>query len=219
LTVAFTKRFSHHYALGGSYTYAHATDNSLGITTLPSDSFVGTVPVVTDDTTGQTNADGPFTAGNGHLIPQAGTFLNGPDLDKGPSDLALDHAFQLNGIVEIPWQIEISGIFRAQSGFHFSRLPAVLEDPDGNLFFNAIDHGPGRNHFTAPPFVNVELRFAKRFRVGDRVTLQTLFELFNLFNNANPAAVETADGRPIPFGRASQVLPGREGQIGVRIEF
>jgi hypothetical protein len=63
------------------------------------------------------------------------------------------------------------------------------------------------------------MRFSKRVAVGDRIKLHFLFEFFNLFNNANPAAVESGTGRPIPFGKASQVLPGREGQIGFRIEF
>jgi hypothetical protein len=222
LTVSFNKRFSHRFILGGSYTYANQTDNNAsGILGLPSDSFVGIVPEVTEDATGRTNKGGSFTTQDGHFIPQAGTFYNGPDLDKGPSDLSLTHTFQINGLVELPWQIQISSIFRAQSGFRFSRLASTPEDPDGNLNFNDIDHGPGagRNAFVAPPFVNADMRFSKRFDVGERAKIQFLFEFFNLFNNANPAAVENGVGRPIPFGKASQVLPGREGQIGLRIEF
>jgi hypothetical protein len=49
----------------------------------------------------------------------------------------------------------------------------------------------------------------------------------NLFNNRNPAAVaarpdgltDILTGKTIPFGKAAQVLRGREGQIGARIEF
>ena len=51
--------------------------------------------------------------------------LNGPDLDKGPSDLSVNHIFQINGLVEFPWQIQVSSILRVQSGFHFSRTAAV----------------------------------------------------------------------------------------------
>jgi len=222
LTVSFNKRFSHRFIIGGSYAYAHQTDNNAaGVLGFPSDSFVGIVPEVTEEATGKTNKGGSFTAANGNLIAQSGTFLNGPDLDKGPSDLSVSHIFQINGLVELPWQIQISSIFRTQSGFHFSREAMTPEDPDGNLNFNGIDHGPGagRNRFDAPPFVNADIRFSKRVGIGDRVKLQFLFEYFNLFNNANPAAVEVGVGRPIPFGKASQVLPGREGQIGFRIEF
>lgn len=222
LIINLNKRFSRRYILGGNYTFAHATDNQLGIFTLPSDSFVGVVPVATETATGKTNQNGSFTTAGGKFVTQAGTFLNGPDLDKGPSDLAVKHIFQINGLVELPLRIEVSGIFRVQSGFHFSRTAAVTEDPDGNGNFNTIDHGPGagRNAFTAPAFVNLDMRFAKRFALGERVRLQLLFEFFNLLNRQNPAAVgQSANNLTQPFGQATQVLPGREGQVGFRIEF
>jgi len=220
--VSFNRRFSRRFLVGGNYSFAHATDNWIASGILPSDSFIGIVPEVTDPDTGQSNQNGSFISQTGAFVAQAGTFLNGPDLDKGPSDLALDHIFQINGLVGFPWQIQVSGIFRAQSGFHFSRDAAVTEDPDGNGTFNSIDHGPGggRNAFTAPPYVNLDMRFSKRFNVGERVKVQLLFEFFNLFNRQNPAAVSQSTTNVIqPFGEAIQVLPGREGQVGLRIEF
>jgi len=64
------------------------------------------------------------------------------------------------------------------------------------------------------------MRFAKRFTVTSGVKAQVLIEFFNLFNRQNPAAVGRRQDVPLePFGRATQVLPGREGQIGFRIEF
>ena len=220
----FNKRFSRRFLLGANYAYSQATDNQLGILSLPSDSFVGVVPVVSSTENGvvMTNANGSYVRANRRFVAQAGTFLNGPDLDKGPSDLALNHIFQINGLMELPWQIQVGGIFRAQSGFHFSRTAAVTEDPDGNGTFNTIDHGPGggRNFFTAPPFANLDIRFAKRVDIGERVNVQVLFEFFNLLNRQNPAAVgQSATNLTQPFGKASQVLPGREGQVGFRISF
>jgi Carboxypeptidase regulatory-like domain/TonB dependent receptor/TonB-dependent Receptor Plug Domain len=222
LIVDFRKRFSRRFALGASYTYADATDNSLGIESNASDSFVGTVPAVTEPSTGRTNANGSFTRANGTLVQQAGTFLNGPDRDKGPSDLAIDHVLQVNGLVELPYQIHVSGILRAQSGFHFSRSPAtgVLVDPDGDASVNGIDVDAGRNAFTAPPFVNLDMRFTKQFNITGRIKADVLLEFFNILNRQNPAAVGRQEGVALqPFGEAIQVLPGREGQIGFRIEF
>jgi len=47
-----------------------------------------------------------------------------------------------------------------------------------------------------------------------------LFEYFNILNRQNPAAVGTRTGvETQPFGERTQVLPGREGQLGFRIEF
>jgi hypothetical protein len=222
LVVSFNKRLSNHYQVGASYTWSSATDNNLGINSFPSDNYIGIVPLVTQGA--NSNANGPFVSSAGRPIPQAGTFHNGPDLDKGPSSLALDHIFHVNGLVDLPWQFQISGIFRAQSGFHFSRFDEASIDWDGNGNFTGIDVLAGRNAFTAPPFVNLDMRFSKRFDIGERVSVQVLFEFFNVLNRQNPAAVQNRADSPLrptlrPFGTADQVLPGREGQIGFRISF
>ena len=119
-------------------------------------------------------------------------------------------------------KFQVSGIFRAQSGFRFSRTATGFVDPDGNGSVNGIDLGPGagRNAFTAPAFVNLDMRFTKRFDIGDRVKVDLFVEFFNLLNRQNPAAVFrqqmiTAN----PVGSIQQVLPGREGQVGFRIAF
>ncbi len=227
LVLNLTKRLSHRFILGANYTYARATDNSLGIFTPGTDQFIGVAPVVVEPCpasnpgcTPQTNANGSFTSRNGNFVSQAGTFVNGPDLDKGPSSLALDHIFQVNGLVNLPWQFQISGILRSQSGFHFSRFDALNRDPDGNGNFNSIDFTAGRNAFTAPSFVNLDMRFGKRFVFTDRVNVQLLFEFFNLLNRQNPRSVQNRENIVSePFGSITQVLPGREGQVGLRITF
>ncbi len=219
LIVSFTRRFARRFTLSGNYAFADETDNQLGINTLPSDSFVGIAPLVTETGTGRTNEHSSFVRANGRFVAKAGTFVNGPDLDKGPSDLSVAHTFQLNGLLELPWQFQVSGIFRTQSGFHFSRTATAAEDPDGDGTFNLIDHGPGRNAFTAPPFVNLDLRLTKRFNITERVKLHALFEFFNVFNRQNAAALEARSNIATPFRTVIQVQPGREGQVGFRLEF
>ena len=227
LILSVNKRLSHRYLLGANYTYAKATDNSLGIFTNGTDQFIGIAPTVVEPCppsnptfTPQTNANGSFTSRNGNFVAAAGTFVNGPDLDKGPSSLALAHIFQINGLLDLPLKFQIGGIFRAQSGFHFSRFDALNRDPDGNGNFNGIDFTAGRNAFTAPPFVNLDLRFSKRFDIRERVKVQVLFEFFNVMNRKNPAAVQNRETLATePFKSITQVLPGREGQVGIRISF
>ena len=150
----------------------------------------------------------------------AGTFVNGPDLDKGPSALALDHIFQVNGLVDLPWQFQISGIFRAQSGFHFSRFDEVSRDPDGNGNFNSIDFTAGRNAFTAPPFVNLDMRFSKRFDIGERVKVQVLFEFFNVLEPSEPGRCPkscrqsaASDSKTFRNGGSGAARTGRSGWI------
>jgi outer membrane receptor protein involved in Fe transport len=72
--------------------------------------------------------------------------------------------------------------------------------------------------------VNVDVRVAKQFDFGDRMKLHAYFEFYNLFNRANPAAVNglppvSINTNAPMFGQVTQVLPGREGQVGVRFEF
>ena len=242
-TLGFQKRMSHRFTLQANYTYTHAIDNvlnstltseiqsGLGVNFLAiaglSDSFVGIVPSVTDAVSGQTNASGPFINSNGNPVPKAGTFYNGANIDKGPSDLALNHTFLAHGIVQLPWTVELSGIFRAQSGFHYSQAPADGgSDFDGDGLFNGQalafagqDPQFARNFLSGPAFVNMDMRVAKRFKLGEKVKAQVLFEFFNLFNKGNAAAVQGLNGTTPPVGAVQQRLPGREGQFGFRLEF
>jgi hypothetical protein len=242
-TIGVQKRLSHHFTIQASYTYAHATDDVLNSTLASeiqsgegvnflatsglSDSYLGKVPLVTDANTGQTNASAPFINSEGNPVPKAGTFYNGAKIDQGPSDLALNQTLLIHSIVRLPWKFELSGIFRAQSGFHYSVSPADGgSDFDGDGLFNGqgLDFaGQGqlfaRNSQTAPSFVNMDMRISKRFNIGDRIQAQALFEMFNLFNRDNPAAVQTLQGGTPSLGSTLQYLPGREGQIGLRFDF
>jgi hypothetical protein len=229
------KRLSKRFTMDAAYTWTNAIDNALNSSFVsevqtglgagalavrgPTDSFVGIPPVVKDPVTGKTNDNGPFTASNGNPVPQAGKFYNGPDLDRGPSDLALNQTLLLNGVVRLPWQFEISGIFRAQSGFHFTAGLPLPIDVDGDGTINGVDFLSGRNHFQAPGYANLDMRFSKRFAIRERVRFQVITEFFNLLNRANPAAVEQLQNLSTPLGKPIQFLPGREGQVGLRIEF
>jgi outer membrane receptor protein involved in Fe transport len=235
ITLSLRKRMSRRLATDLYYTWANAVDNDLnsslisevqtglGASSLgvygPTDSFVGIPPVVTDPVTGKTNAKGPFIASNGNPVPQAGQFYNGPNLDRGPSDLALDDTLSVDETAQLPWKFAISGVFRAQSGFHFSEVLSKPLDADGDGIFNGVDFFAGRNHFEAPPYINLDVRFSRSFAIKDRVDIQPLIEFFNLLNRPNPAAVEQYPSMPVPFGKPLQVLTGREGQVGLRIEF
>lgn len=46
-----------------------------------------------------------------------------------------------------------------------------------------------------------------------------MLEFFNLLNRANPAAVEQLESVSTQIGAPLQYLQGREGQVGVRIDF
>jgi hypothetical protein len=235
--LSFEKRMSQHFTLGGSYAYVSQHDDALnynlgtgplgtsngGNNGYPTDSFRGIIPLVTDPGSGacasQTNSTSAFTACNGAFVPKEGTFYDGAKLDSGPSDFALRNTFELHGLVELPWKIQFSSLFRAQSGFRYTAVALASVDVDGNGTINGRDLKTGRNAFSAPSFVNMDLRIAKTWVIRERFKIQGLFEFFNLFNNANPAAIQFQQAQAATFGSVSQHLPGREGQVGLRLTF
>jgi hypothetical protein len=230
--VSFEKRMRHRFTLGGSYAYVSEHDDALssnlgtgaigGGNAFPTDSFRGIIPLVSDPGSGtcpgQTNANGAFTACNGAFVPKEGTFYDGAKIDSGPSDFALRHTFEVHGLVELPWKIQFSSLLRAQSGFRYTAVAKQPVDLDANGTFNGRDLRTGRNAFTAPPFVNMDFRVAKTWTIRERLKVQGLFEFFNLFNNGNAAAIQDQQAQPA-FGSVSERLPGREGQIGLKLEF
>jgi len=232
--LSFEKRISKRFTVGGSYAYVSENDDALnsnlGTSTLsaasgsyPTDSFVGVPPVVTDPGTAsclsKTNANAAFVACNGNFVPKAGVFYNGAALDSGSSDFALRHTFETHGLVNLPWKIQLSSLLRAQSGFHYTASAAAPIDQDGNGSFTGRDLRTGRNAFRAPAFVNMDLRVAKTWVIREGLRFQGMFEFFNLFNTGNAAAMQNEQSQASTFGTVSEWLPGRQGQVGLRLEF
>jgi len=231
--LSFEKRLSHRFTVGGSYAYVSENDDALssnlgtgavgGGNNYPTDSFVGVPPVVTDPGSGTckggTNATASFFACNGNYVPKAGVYYNGAKLDDGPSDFAIRNTFEAHGLIQLPWKIQFSNIFRAQSGFHYTAQAVQPIDQDGNGNFGPRDLKTGRNAYSAPVFVNMDMRFAKTWVVHEHYKIQGLFEFFNILNNANAAAIQSQMSIPATFGTVSQWLPGREGQVGLKLEF
>jgi hypothetical protein len=235
--ITFKKRMSSHFMLQANYQFTHATDDDADadftsnqqtgsglsfaeVDDGPLDSYVGIVPTVTDSNTGQSNANGAFVNSLGNPVPKAGTYYNGPAaLGSGPSNLALTHSFLLYGLVQLPLKFSITDIFHEQSGFRYSAGTDTGADIDGDGLTNGTDYTQGVNHFQSPAYSDMDVRVAKAFIFNERVHLDLYFEYFNLFNTDNPAAVESLPDQPVAFGGKLQVLPGREGQVGLHFAF
>src|SRR5262249_1866878 len=87
------------------------------------------------------------------------------------------------------WQI--GGILTAQSGQPYSGLVNFDLNNDGNL---ASDRTPGlgRNTFTLPSTVSLDIRLTRTFPVKpERARIEFSWEAFNVFNRANVIAVRT----------------------------
>ena len=132
-------------------------------------------------------------AGNAFFFtPQDNFNLND---DRGLSDNDQRHRMALSGTFEVPAGQSESMIKRGLRGFQLSyifsygsRLPFnVITGADRNFDTNANDRpiGVARNSGEGFDFASLDLRLSRRFRLSERVQVETLFEAFNALNRAN----------------------------------
>jgi len=140
---------------------------------------------------------------------------NHPEIDYGPSNQSAPHVFVGNGLVALPWDIDVSGLVFWRSGAAFN--PRGIVDLDGDGLVDQRDTTQPRNEFRTKAYGDVDLRIEKRFNLGGRQAFSVLAEAFNLLNRANVSNVTAVSGPN--FGTPTTFFPGREIQFGVRYLF
>ena len=139
---------------------------------------------------------------------------NRPELDIGRSLNSPDHVAVLSGTYMAPAAFNVSGVLRADSGRPFNAAGLPLDsDGDGNFDDRLL--GTEKGGFTTDSTVQLDLRLAKSF--GGPFKITVIGEVFNVFNRRNPLTVNRTFGPTI--GQTLEPRPGREGQIGFRIDF
>ena len=102
----------------------------------------------------------------------------------GPLNTDARHRVTLSGVYQGPWGINASGMFRYRSATPF--LNYTARDPNGDGFRLDLLPGDHVNSKRGHSFSQVDLRIGKEFRVGP-VGLELIAEMFNVFNEKNPA--------------------------------
>ena len=108
--------------------------------------------------------------------------------EYGYSNLDIRHNFSTYAVGSLPWGIELSGIFRVNSGQPID--PAAGSDVNGDgsssdRAYQAVGVPFARNSFRNNGFKTVDIRFMKNFKLGEKMHLQFSTEVFNLFNFDN----------------------------------
>jgi hypothetical protein len=213
VTVAASRRFIDRHQLLISYTLSKADDNGTDFQSefIAQDSGRGRNP---DDLNG---------------LPLG---FN-PALEKGPSVQDQRHRLVASGIYMLPKDIELSSIVTVGSGRPYNILAGVdlNADGDGGATDRAratladITTSVQRNAGTLPVQAGVDVRLARRFRAR-RLSVDGIFEVFNLFNRSNYTAVNNVFGtgaypsNPAPtFGQFTQAGPPRQVQVALKIGF
>ena len=172
MTARVSKRFGRRYQFLGSYTLGKAIDDSTDI--------------------------------NQSLAPQ--NPLNARD-ERSLSAFDVRRRLVISAVLESPFRnvalrnFTLSPISTYRSGYPFNLLLGV--DP-GTGNFNAVDTqrpaGAGRNTGRGPDFYTFDLRLARKFKLGERATVEWIMEGFNLANRTNFKSVNrTVGGLDFPF--------------------
>lgn len=146
----------------------------------------------------------PFS--NGPLSP------NNLQLEYGPTPNDQRHRFTFSGLFDLPAGIRVAPIFTMASGVPMDilvpggrqRIPQLQRNAGGRLFHTARDLNEFINELNATEgfggeplplvsddarfndsFSSFDLRVSKVFKIGERMTIEPIVEVFNLFNVTN----------------------------------
>ncbi|HEY2291987.1 MAG TPA: TonB-dependent receptor [Thermoanaerobaculia bacterium] len=143
---------------------------------------------------------------------------------SGPLNTDARHRVTLSAVYQGPWGINLNGVFRYHSATPYTIF--TNSDPNHDGFRFDLLPGDHVNSQRGHSFSQLDLRLSKLFNIGP-VGLELIAEVFNLFNESNPAAYTVtfdAAGNPTglkPTAFAGDPLQGEQrlAQLGVRIRF
>jgi outer membrane receptor protein involved in Fe transport len=114
----------------------------------------------------------------------------------------------------LPWGIEVTGIYRYQSGRLYS--PTVFDFAQG--YFVIDPNFGGKNSRRMTPTESLDLSVSKRFDLG-RSQLRLTGQVFNLTNELNAVRVEARSSSGTAFGQPVDTDYGRILQLGLEVRF
>src|ERR1019366_9321774 len=121
--------------------------------------------------------------------------------DYGPSGEDVVSRFTLAGIVYVPGGFQVTTLIQAESARPLTLTTPVdvngLGDPTNN---RAVINGvqTTMDQFRGTPYVQVDLRVTRPFKVAERWQILPFIEFFNLFNRNNPGANYVTDISALP---------------------
>lgn len=141
------------------------------------------------------------------------TFRYADPRDLGPeysySDRDQRHRFNAFATFLLPYDFNVSPIVQ----FRSAQPTSVV---DRGVFPNIVQRNTLR---LDNDFFTFDVRVSKAFKFGERMSLEGIFEAFNLFNNRNLRSLP----RPLTFNFDGTVSAGfgepRQAQLGVRFKF
>ena len=103
--------------------------------------------------------------------------------DYGPSGEDVRHRFVLAGTVHVPGGFEVSSVAQVESA-----RPITITNLDNTDRIYVNGQPTSLDEFRGTPYIQVDLRVTRPFKIGERWRINPFAEFFNIFNRNNPGA-------------------------------
>jgi Carboxypeptidase regulatory-like domain len=103
--------------------------------------------------------------------------------DYGPSGEDVRHRFVLAGTLHLPGGFELTTMTQAESA---RPITITTADNSGRISVNGVP--TALDAFRGTPYIQMDLRITRPFKISDRMQFLPFAEFFNLFNRNNPGA-------------------------------
>ena len=209
-----TKRFSNRWQATATYTLGFFKD---GLPVRPQ-WYLGP-----DGIMARRDVGFPLAADMGGDYGYAGSSIAGGFGQAGDQR----HRAVLNGVWDVGLGVQVSGIYFYGSGERFATNTGVDRRNTGNnaaseLRLRADGSIAPRAAITGDPIHRVDLRLQKRQPLFGRVTIDGLFEVYNIFNHANYGSYTTNESNAQygnPSFNGNVAYQPRMMQLGFRLAF
>ncbi len=238
LTVNLTKRFSNHFQFLASYTWSHAIDNSTDLQSLlePQDNLRPDLER-SNSSFDQRHRfvlsgvfESPYKWGDRGWKRVLGDWVVAPIFEASSGRpftvlTGVDYNVNFSSNTDRPSVVPAGTPGAVQSpfikGVNFF-VPTVcpvtiagISPPigcTGNI---------GRNTFTRPNFIEMDLRLSRKFHINDRFAIEVLADSFNLFNRFNVGDVNPlCDPATVcRAGEPTAAIDPRQFQFGLKLTF
>jgi hypothetical protein len=135
------------------------------------------------------------------------------------------HRATINGVWELPYGVQLSGLYFFGSGERRSVDTGADRrgvGSQGEERLRADGTIVERNSLVGDPLHRVDTRLQKRFGLGGRATIDGIWEVFNVFNHRNYGSYVTDESNArfgLPSFNAALAYQPRMMQLGVRFAF
>jgi hypothetical protein len=247
LTINLNKRFSRHFEMLSSYTWSHSIDDGTDLqsTLEPQDSrfpYYERSNSVNDQrhrwVTSGVFQTSPHKSGDSFMNSAMSDITIAPliEVSSGrPFNVITSEDSRLDlGASEIRPSVVATGTAGATVSPYISNVAfinptrcltnaGVPYTPPANTTLTGCVGDLGRNSFTMPMFFQFDLRLAKGISIGERLRVDLIADMFNLFNHTNILAVnqlcDPSAGTSCSAGQPSAAYDARQFQFALKLSW